>query len=102
MSKLFLFVPKIHLILSVKPIELCFLFYYHSDYFAFQKLESTTWSQFLCEISKKAEKTSENPRILRQSSAIYGDNWLANVWRYLVNLRQIPDPVQELFLIKTK
>nr|XP_034318199.1 sacsin-like isoform X8 [Crassostrea gigas] len=74
-----------------------------SGYYAFQKLFPTIWIKFLCEISKKTEMKTEKPKLLRQSSAIYGDNWLAKVWRYLANLHQISlDPVQELFLIKTK
>lgn len=84
----------------MKPIELCF--YYLPGNYAFQNLDPTTWTQFLCDISKKAETITEKPKILRHSSTIYGDNWLAKVWRYLAKLGQIPVSVQELSLIKTK
>lgn len=50
-----------------------------------------------------SEMTTEKPNLLRQSNAIFGDIWLSKVWRYLANMHQLSlDPVQELFLIKTK
>lgn len=64
---------------------------------------SNTWFHFLNDIVKKAERNTDKPMLLRHSSAIFGDIWLAKVWQYLTNRQQTSlDHVQELCLVKTK
>lgn len=66
---------------------------------------SGTLFRFLNDIVKKAESNTDKPMLLRRSSAVFGDIWLAKVWQYLTNSfrQQISlDPVHKLCLVKTK